>query len=134
MALEPYRSPAEAPPEAREEKVDDATRLGLLRSVHRPPPPWRQLGTAGLAFLPAALVAANAGTVTILPIMGSAAVIFAFLAWGALGKRGLRVEVHAHGLVVVTRRSRNLVVFEDVDAVWYELNTNTVAGRKVARI
>jgi hypothetical protein len=136
---EPYRSPGSIPPEpAKEEQaqVDEATRLGLLRSVHPSPPLWRVLLPEAIVPL-VVLVAVVAGLgkrLELLPIgVGFAAACFVIVAWGPFRRRGLRLEVHAHGVVVATARSRDAIVFEDVDALFYELNVSSM-GPKVARI
>ena len=61
-------------------------------------------------------------------------VVFAITGWGPLRRRGLRLEIHAHGVVVVTPRTREVVVFEDIDEVWYELDVHSLVGGKAARI
>jgi hypothetical protein len=138
MALEPYRSPAESPPEEpAAEVVDEATRLGLLRSVHRPPPLWRPLAAGAIAFVPALIIVGTTSpaSAAVGPVLAAfAVVIFAIIAWGPLRRRGVRVELHAHGVVVVTPRSRDVVVFEDVDSLWYDLNVSSLSGRTIARI
>jgi len=42
--------------------------------------------------------------------------------------------VHAHGVVVRTRRGRDVICFEDVNEVWYELDAHALSGVRVARI
>lgn len=135
MAGEPYRSPASPPAtETVEEVLDVATRLGLLRSVHRAPPLWRALLPALAPVVMAAAVVSGAGG-AILPIAGTFAVIaVALLSYGPLRRRNRRVEVHAHGIVVVTPKARDAVVFEDVDALWYEMDFSSMGPSSRARI
>ena len=115
--------------------VDEATRLGLLRSVHRALPLWR--GVLPAAIVPVVVASAfwgqcDRGLLAVVIAFG--VLVFAIVAWGPLRRRGLRLEVHAHGVVVVTPRTREAVVFEDIDELWYELNVHSLAVGKVARI
>ena len=60
----------------------------------------------------------------------------AFLVIGALlvfsdgpGRmRGLRIELHARGVVLVRKRSRRIVLFDDVDEVWIALSYYTASA------
>lgn len=137
MDHEPYRSLASPPPSASDgEGKDEATRLGLLRSVHRALPIWRSV----LPAIVIPVVGVNAALLgqfdrTMLYVVSVfGLLIFAIVAWPPLRRRGLRLEVHAHGIVVVTPRTREATVFEDIDELWYELSVHSLAGWKVARI
>ena len=136
MEGEPYRSPAAPPPsEPAGEAVDEATRLGLLRSVHLPLPLWRSLVPAGI--LPVAIAAgfwrARGPDILYIAVVFGL-VVFALTGWGPLRRRGLRLEIHAHGIVVVTPRTRDAILFEDINELWYELDVHSLAGMKQARI
>nr|WP_281329355.1 DUF6585 family protein [Polyangium sp. 6x1] len=59
---------------------------------------------------------------------------FALLAIPALRRRKLRIEVHDGGLVVHQGRARAVVVFEDVDELWLELDRRSSWAGDVALI
>ena len=136
MDREPYRSAALPPPLASDlGVVDEATRLGLLRSIHGALPIWRSV--LPVAMVPVSIAAAFWGQCdrTMLAVISAfGLLIFAIVGWGPLRRRGLRLDVHAHGIVVVTPRTREAIVFEDIDELWYELNVHSLAVGKVARI
>ena len=114
--------------------VDEATRLGLLRSVHRAPPLWRGLLPALAPVLMVVAVVSAAGA-AVLPIASAFGILaVAIFSYGPLRHRNRRVEVHAHGIVVVTPKSRDAVVFEDVDSLWYEMDFTSVGPSSRARI
>ena len=95
---EPYRSPAAPPPsepEGEGEAVDEATKLGLLRSVHLPLPPWRSLVPAGI--LPVVIMACfwkalGPDILYIGVVFGL--VVFALTGWGPLRRRGQIGRAH----------------------------------------
>lgn len=121
MHGEPYRSPEALPPSGPT-SGDLAMRLGVRRSVHRPPPFWRSLLPATMVFIGVLLGCAMSATVAVLPVALLLGVVgSALTARGPLGRRGVRLEVHAHGVVVVTPNAREVILFQDVDAVWYEV-------------
>lgn len=115
----------------------ERTRLGVRRSVHRPAALWRALLPAvvasiltigiGLSFLtwtPAALPVA----------LVCGGLIFPILAWTPLRGRGLIVEIHADGVVVITPKTRDAIVFEDIDELWFELDVRSLGLGAYARI
>jgi hypothetical protein len=81
------------------------------------------------------VAAVSGGGLAILPIAAAFGVIaVAIVAYGPLRMRSRRVEVHAHGMVVVTPKSRDAIVFEDVDSLWYEMDFSAVGPASRARI
>lgn len=132
MSSFPYRTPATRPPDAIVAPVDEATRLGGLRSTHSGGSLQRLLAGPALAsFLVlgvgilASFVVNHPSTSTILAIplisVAFAAISFGLLAWPLLRRRDLRIDLHADGLVVHRRGARDVVIFDDVGEVWYEL-------------
>jgi hypothetical protein len=138
MPSPPYRVPAPRPPEPPPLPVDEATKLGVVRSVHVARPIWSWLlrpallagSLAYLGFRPAYELARAYSESGRAPEFGQSVFpALAFLAAGAalgyfsaepLRLRGLRIELHAFGIVVARRRSRDVVFFEDVDEVWLQ--------------
>jgi hypothetical protein len=96
-------------------------RLGNLRSEHAPPPLVQALlGPILIAGLVLAFFAAGSAR---LPIAGAlAAVTLVILAWSPLRTRGFSAALHAQGLVLRRSGARRVVVFEDVNEVWFEIS------------
>jgi hypothetical protein len=116
----PYRTPGErnVPPEPS--PADD---LGPERSVHR-----ARIGSAlvlpgfmvtmilvvGVAMLPAL------GWMAMGVVFPFAAIAGTFFAIGSLRNRSVQVILHQRGLVVSSRRSRDVVLFQAVRDVWWD--------------
>jgi len=130
---DPYRihqpTPAPEPPGPEE-------RLGPLRSVHTVQPLWRTLAPA---ILGAGLVA-SAGLSLVftdrafLLMFPFAPLVFALFAWSPLRARGTVVRLHANGVAVLQRGSVDLVHFDDVNELWYELDVSSIGVTRLARI
>jgi hypothetical protein len=118
----PYREPVPVDPEPAPDPAAALSRLGALLSRHAPPPLHRALlGPVLIAGLLVGLAAvADAPIVLLLPI-GAAA--FTALAWSSLQLRGVSADLHAQGLVLAEDGVRHVVAFEDVDEVWFEIDT-----------
>jgi hypothetical protein len=109
---------------------DEATRLGALRKTYAPGPLWRVVvfpGLLSLAILVGAL--ASAGSVANLATLGSmlffalffAVAAFLLIAWTPLRRRHLRIDLHEGGLVIRGLGAREVVIFEDVGELWYDV-------------
>ncbi len=132
MSSFPYRTPAQRPPNAIVAPVDEATRLGGLRSTHSGGSLQRLLMVPALLSLVLFGVAISSPfidnypdsstiVVSLLVALAVAATVFGLLARSLLRRRDLRIDLHADGLIVHRRGSRDVVIFEDVSEVWYEL-------------
>ncbi|WP_437958311.1 DUF6585 family protein [Sorangium sp. So ce119] len=123
MQPHPFRQPAERPTAPPEDQ-----RLGELRSVHAQRRNFALFQVARGALLLVftsvigAVIAGWQGFFLSLPF-GLAG--FAVLASAALRHRGLRIELHDHGVVVARREGREVVVFDDVDEVWFDLDRSS---------
>ncbi len=136
--LEPYRSPdppVPPPPEPVVE-LDEKQRLGVLRSVHRPLPLWRNMltpvGLAVATFLLGLIFDPHLAGLAI--TTGPAAVLLLVLGAGPWRRRHLAVDVHARGVVVRTSERRDVILFEDVDALFWDLDVGSNGGKRQARI
>lgn len=117
----PYRAPT--PPEPQPAPAP-SEQLGLLRSVHAPDTSARRiLVFFGLVLVGCIAGSASAPSVTFaLALAGCVSVVAGVILLATLlPLRGLRIELHAAGLVVHKRGAREVILFEDVDEVWYEL-------------
>jgi hypothetical protein len=126
----PYRDPATV---ERDEgpRPSALERVGALQTVHAPPPLHRALiAPVLLAVLVEGVGVAASGPVWLVTVF--ALVILGVLAQGPLRLRGVSVELHANGVVVCRRGDRQAVVFEDVNEVWFEVDT--VQGRSGASL
>jgi hypothetical protein len=115
----PYRAPAPLDPEPPPAEKD---RIGAQRSVHEPPP------LSGALVGPVLIAAFIAGVGMVLGgpgwlVVPFAAVALLIMAWGPLRLVGLTVTLHAAGLVVSQRGVRRVLVFEDVNEIWFETDT-----------
>jgi hypothetical protein len=124
-----YRIPAPPPPPPPREAQDEASRLGEVRSHHGAPPLWRALiPAAAISILLPPIVVAT-GQATELGVwaicLATMAVVFAVFAWSPLRQRRTHVTLCARGLVVEQRGARGVIPFEDVDEVWYDLDTHS---------
>lgn len=91
-----------------------------MRSVHEPPPLYRALiGPILIAGLIAAAGAALGAPLAI--VVAVAAVTLAILAWRPLRIRGWSMALHVHGLVLSRPGNRQVIAFEDVNEVWFEI-------------
>ncbi|HTN86498.1 MAG TPA: DUF6585 family protein [Sorangium sp.] len=130
MQPHPFRQPAERPEAPPEEQ-----RLGRLRSVHgqRRHAALFHVARGALLLMFTSIIGAVIGGwqgFSLSLPFGIAG--FAVLAAAALRHRGLRIELHEHGLVVARREGREAVVFDDVDEVWFDLDrSSTPFGRFV---
>jgi hypothetical protein len=126
VAAEPYRTPApreQAPSPPR----DEAAALGSLRSTHGPAKAARSPLTIPLVIaiclLPAVVLITRApdGETPLLGLLG-APMIAVLIAWVVRsGRPADSVDLHQHGVVVHGRGgTRDVVLFEDVDALWIE--------------
>jgi len=114
----PYRAPV-AVEEAGPSELD---RLGAVCSVHAPPPLPRAL--AGPVLLAGVVLGAGLAAGGPLWLVAPfAAAALAGLAWSPLRQRGLSVALHAEGLVLAGAGTRREVAFEDVNEVWFEVDT-----------
>jgi hypothetical protein len=137
MTVDSYRVPSSpSSPVSVDAAPDDAAKLlGPLRSVHRPRALWRSLVPAAIAPLSiVGLAVGNTFAVPLVLVVLAALALFLALAFGPLRRRGQSLEVYARGLVVDTGRSRDQVLFEAVDALWYELDVTSGWWGRVARI
>jgi hypothetical protein len=118
----PYREPAPIDPDPGPLPRSDLERLGPLRGVHVPPPLHRALVAPVLiaALVEGVGLVAGAPTLLVTPF---ALLGFALLSWPPLRLRGLSLELHAEGLVISRAAARDLVAFEDVNEIWFELDT-----------
>ncbi|TKD01481.1 DUF6585 family protein [Polyangium fumosum] len=112
-------------------------RLGKLRSVHRA----TRRGVVvplvfamGLLVLASFLGATADGLRGLLLSLPFSLACFALLAIPALRRRGLCIEVHDGGLVVLQGRARAVVVFEDVDEIWLVLDRRSSPAGDMAII
>ena len=124
---EPPRAPAPPSPEER---------LGVVRSVHTLHPLWRALAPAifvsgVFALLGLSLASTNRVFLVSLPF---ASVAFGLFAWSPLRARGTVVRLYASGLAVLRRGSIDLVHFDDVDELWYDLDVSSTGVARFARI
>lgn len=131
----PYRRDSIPPEAPMRRSAED--RLGRLRSVHGA---TRESFVLPLVFASCLLVLTSIlgatadglrGLVLSLPF-GLAC--FALLAIPAIRRRGLRIEAHDSGLVVHQRRARAVIVFEDVDEIWFELERRSLPFGDLALI
>ncbi|WP_394831021.1 hypothetical protein LVJ94_31375 [Pendulispora rubella] len=126
MQPAPYRSPAEKP-EPPQEPKDEASVLGALRSTHAALPLWRGLlpaiAVVVILILVAIVLAPSAGAIVFAIVLPSAALLFLVLGWSPLRARALRVDLHANGVVVTDATRREVIAFEDVDEVWYDMDS-----------
>lgn len=77
----------------------------------------------------------SAAGAAVLPIASTFGILaVALVSYAPLRRRNRRVEVHAHGIVVVTPKSRDEVVFEDVDSLWYEMDFSSLGPASRARV
>ncbi|MDI1482967.1 DUF6585 family protein [Polyangium sp. y55x31] len=112
-------------------------RLGRLRSVHRA---TRESFVLPLVFasillvLTSTLGATADGLRGLLLSLPFGLACFALLAIPAIRRRGLCIEVHDCGLVVHQRRARAVIVFEDVDELWFELDRRSLPFGDLALI
>ncbi|MDC3959494.1 DUF6585 family protein [Polyangium jinanense] len=112
-------------------------RLGRLRSVRRP---TRQSVVLPLVFASCLLVLTSALGATADGLRGFLLSLpfglacFALLAIHAMRQRDLRIEVHDSGLVVHRGRARDVIVFEDVDELWFELERRYLPAGELALI
>jgi hypothetical protein len=101
-------------------------RLGHLRSTHEPKRlAYALLPAFALVALSAfvALIYARRFDTSTLAIATPFAILAAVAASAiAIRRRRFLVELHAHGVVVTTGSSRDVVLFEDVDELWLELD------------
>ncbi len=124
MPSPPYRTP-EAP--APEPASDPVEALGPLRSSHRPPSlalalvPAMMMGVVVAALFVAMVAVAKVGAMSLLGILPGI-VVFAVGALGPLHARKVYVDMHADGVVVTRWGKRDVVAYDEVDTVWFELS------------
>jgi hypothetical protein len=122
MPARPYRDPAVVDPDPPPDPASELPRLGPLRSTHAPPPLYRSL--AGPVLLAGFLLGMGTIAGAPLPAVAPIALVaLAILAWSPLSLRGWSADLHAHGLVLSKRGARRVVAFEDVNEVWFEIDT-----------
>jgi len=131
----PYRRDS-SPPEAPMRRPAEG-RLGKLRSVHRA---TRRSVVVPIVFATSLLVLATFLGATVDGLRGLllslpfSLACFALLAIPAIRRRNLRIEVHDGGLVVHQGRARAVVVFEDVNEIWLELDRRSSPAGDMAII
>ncbi|WP_437609751.1 hypothetical protein WMF20_00670 [Sorangium sp. So ce834] len=125
MEPHPFRQPAERPT-----APFDEPRLGKLRAVHAVHRRYALFhagrGALLLTFTSifGAFIAGWQGFLRSLPFGLAGSSVLA--AW-ALRRRGLRIALHDHGIVVDRRQGRDVTVFDGVDEVWLD-RTSTPLG------
>src|SRR5579871_2646867 len=111
----PYRAPPPGEPEPASPPPD----VGALRSVHSPPPLVKALvGPVAIGAIVGGVVWAL-GAPVFVGVPGTLLVI-ALLAFSPLRLRGVRVELHAGGLVLFRGDERSVVPFSEVNETWFE--------------
>lgn len=116
----PYRAPPEIPEDPPPEPVSQSVRLGSLRSLHAAPALWRAL--VGPILITALVFVFGLALSTPAIALLVAAATLVVLAWSPLGLWGVTIALHAGGVVVSRRGSRDVVIFEDVDEVWFDIH------------
>ena len=141
VELHPYRKGIERPPPVPASPTD----LGAPKRTHEVP---RRLIVQRLVIASFTCLVIVAFVVSIarsessvdVPASGIAVVvalslaIFALLTAPVLGLVGVRVRMHEDGLVVERGARRDPVAFDDVDTVYFDLATLSVAGMDIAHV
>jgi uncharacterized protein DUF6585 len=139
VASFPYRTPAQPPPDAVV-PTDEASRLGALKTTYVPEPPGRGLLPLAVVWLVIlGFTLAPTGTFKrdhdlgpiLVFLLASTAAAFLVLVWPALRRRDLRIALHEGGLVTHLRGARDVVIFEDVSELWFDLRFSQYGQARV---